>query len=280
MATAAKDRFVRVNGLQLHYLDWGGRNKPVLLLLHGLTGNAHAWDPFVASGHSSLARWRVVALDQRGHGDSDHAKEGYPVTSFASDIWEFSRKLGVERFALIGHSLGARNAMSFSGDHPDCLSHLVLVDFGPEMARQGAVNVRGRTTSRPPGFRSMDDAVAWSRESSPNRTDEQLRQTAEHALRLNYAHRLVWKHDAELAWITGSFGLTEVPHLWQQVARTTCPTLIVRGETSDVLSREVMQRMLQVMPNAKAVEIPGAGHGVPQDQPEAFNKAVWAFLDG
>lgn len=280
MPGSTKDRHVRVNGLSLHYLDWGGRGKPVLLLLHGLTGNAHAWDPFVASGHPSLEKWRPIALDQRGHGDSDHAKDGYPVTAFAGDIWQFARKLGLERFALMGHSLGARNAMSFSGDHADCLSHLVLVDFGPEMARQGAVNVRGRTTTRPPGFRTMDDAVAWFRESNPGRPEEQVRHSAQHALRLNYAHRLVWKQDPELAWITGSFGLTEVPHLWQQVARTTCPTLIVRGEQSDVLSREVTQRMVEAMPRARAVEIPGAGHGVPQDQPEAFNQAVFAFLDG
>jgi pimeloyl-ACP methyl ester carboxylesterase len=273
-----KDRYLRANGLRLHYLDWGGRGRPVLLLLHGLTGNAHAWDAFAASGHPALRRWRLLALDQRGHGDSDHAKD-YRVTSFAQDIHAFAQKLGLERYALLGHSLGARNAMSYAGDHSVSLSKLVLVDFGPEMQRQGARNVQGRTTGRPPGFRSMEDALAWFRETNLSRSPEQLEHTARHALRLNYANRLVWKHDPELSWITGSFGLTEVPHLWQQVAKTTAPTLIVRGEHSDVLGRDVMQRMLQVMPNARAVEIPAAGHGVPQDQPDAFNTAVWGFLE-
>ncbi|MBI4233625.1 MAG: alpha/beta hydrolase [Chloroflexi bacterium] len=272
-----RDRFVRVNGLRLHYLDWGGRGKPVLVLLHGLTGHAHAWDPFVRSGHPSAAQYRILALDQRGHGDSDHAKD-YHVAAFASDIAEFAHKLGLEQFDLLGHSLGARNAMSYAGDGWRSLRHLVLVDFGPEMERQGALNVRSRTTEQPPGFRDLQQAVTFFKGVYPTRSPEQVEQMAGHALRLNYAGRLVWKHDPELRWITGSFGLSEVPHLWQQIARVRCPTLIVRGETSDVLGRGVMGRMLQVMPAARAVEVRGAGHGVPQDQPEEFWQAVEAFL--
>lgn len=276
-APTPKSRFVRVNGLRMHYLDWGGRDRPVLVLVHGLTSNAYTWEPFVRDGYVSTKDYRVIAVDQRGHGDTDHARD-YSIQRFAEDYHAFAEKLGLGQYDLLGHSLGARHAMAYAGDHWQALRHLVLVDFGPEMERTGATQVRGSTTQRPTAFRNLDEAVEFMREANPGRSDEQLRHNAEHALRENYAGRLVWKHDAELAWISGSFGLKEVPYLWEQVGKIRCPTLIVRGADSNILGKGVMARMLEVMPSARAVEIPGAGHGVPQDQPQAFWRAVNEFL--
>lgn len=272
-----KDRYVRANGVRLHYLDWGGGDKPVLVLVHGLTSNAHAWDTFIRSGHAPTDRFRILAVDQRGHGDSDHARD-YSVQRFVEDFHAFADKLDLGTYDLLGHSLGARHAMAYAGDAGEWLNHLVLVDFGPEMERSGATQVKGSTTQRPTSFRTFDEAVEFMRDANPNRPDAVLRENAQHALRENYAGRLVWKHDSELGWISGSFGLKEVPYLWSQIAKANCPTLIVRGADSNVLGAGVMARMLEVMPDARAVEIPGAGHGVPQDQPDAFWTAVNTFL--
>lgn len=272
-----RDRYVRANGIRLHYLDWGGGDKPVLLLVHGLTSNAHAWDSFIRSGLAPVDRYRILAVDQRGHGDSDQARD-YSIQRFVEDFRAFAEKLDLGRYDLLGHSLGARHAMAYAGDDWKQLSHLVLVDFGPEMERSGATQVRGSTTQRPTSFRDLDEAVAFMREMNPGRPDDVVRENARYALRENYAGRLVWKHDAELGWISGSFGLKEVPYLWSQIAKVRCPTLIVRGADSNVLGPGVMARMLDVMPNARAVEIPNAGHGVPQDQPEAFWREANVFL--
>ncbi|MFN0145989.1 MAG: alpha/beta fold hydrolase, partial [Dehalococcoidia bacterium] len=119
---------------------------------------------------------------------------------------------------------------------------------------------------------------AFLMDAAPDRSEADLRRTAHHGFRLNFANRYVWKHDPELQWISGAFGVTEVPHLWRQVEKINCPTLVVRGETSNVLDQETVNRMLDVMPNASAVEIPGAGHGVPQDRPKEFWAAVNGFL--
>lgn len=273
-----KDRYVRVNGVRLHYLDWGGDDLPALLLLHGLTGNAHMWDAAVRDGVAPRDRYRILALDQRGHGDSDHA-HSYAVERFAEDLHAFAARLGLGRYDLLGHSLGARNGMAYAGDHWDELRHLVLVDFGPEMERAGATQVRGSITQRPSHFRTFDEAVAYLRDTTEGRSEEGLREMATHAFRLNYAGRFVWKHDSELSWISGSFGLTEVPYLWRQVESIRCPTLIVRGSSSNVLGRAVMQRMVEAIPGARAVEIADAGHGVPREQPVAFWREVTAFLD-
>jgi pimeloyl-ACP methyl ester carboxylesterase len=274
----ARDEHIVIDGLRFHYLDWGGEARRVLLLLHGLTSNVHAWAPFVERGFIAPDEYRILALDQRGHGDTDHSRD-YTIGAFASDIHSFARRLGLEEYNLMGHSMGARNAMAYAGDHWDSLRRLVLVDFGPEMARQGAVEVKTRVTQRPAGFRTIDQAVSFMREMTPDRSEEELRYGAEHALRLNYAGRLVWKHDQELQWISGAFGLTEVPYLWQQLARIQCPTLVVRGETSNVLDREGVERMLAALPAGKAVEIAGASHAVPQDRPVEFWNAVHEFLE-
>ena len=273
--TAPVDRFVEVNGLRLHYLDWGGSSENLLLLLHGISGNCHAWDDFASRVRQDF---HVLSLDQRGHGDSDHAREGYPVTAFGSDIYEFARVLGVKRFDLVGVSLGARNAMPFAADHSDLLKHLVFVDFGPQIERAGAKKVLTGVVQRPLGFRSREEAKDYFVQANPNRSQEDIERSISHSLRLNWADKLVWKHDPELFWITGSAGAREVPLLWDSCARITCPTLIMRGETSNILGPDTMDKMVTVMPNAKSVEIPRAGHSVHVDQPDEFERVVREFL--
>lgn len=278
MHPIARSEYVNVDGLRLHYLDWGGSAERVLVLVHGLTSNAHAWTPFIEQGYISREKYRILCLDQRGHGDSDHARD-YSLHRFASDLHAFAATLGLDGYDLAGHSLGARHSMAYAGDHWRSLRKLVLIDFGPEMARSGAVEVKARTTERPAGFSSIEKAIAFMKEMTPDRTEAELLHNARHALRLNYARRLVWKHDPELQWISGAFGVTEVPILWAQVAKIQCPTLVVRGELSNVLDRETVDRMLSVMPAGSAVEIPGASHAVPQDRPKEFWEAVNRFLD-
>ena len=276
MVAAPADCFVEVNGLRLHYLDWGGPSDHVLLLLHGITGNCHAWDDFAA--HVS-GDFRVLALDQRGHGASEHAPEGYPVTAFASDIVEFQRVLGFGPFDLVGASLGGRNAMPYAAEHSASLRHLVLVDAGPELEPAGARTVMsGIGAERPLAFRSRDEAGEYFRLRNPNTSPRQVERSIDYGLRLNWAKKLVWRHDPELLWITGSAGAREIPLLWESCGRISCPTLILRGEDSDVLGPTIMERMLAVMPSATAVEVPGAGHSILIDQPDRFERAVRAFL--
>ena len=271
----AEDKFVSVNGLNLHYLDWGGASEKPFILLHGLTSNAHSWNFFA---RSMCQDFHVYALDMRGHGDSEHARDGYWMTLFASDVYEFVKTLGIEHFDLCGLSLGARVGMAYAGEHPETINRLVLVDFGPEMAREGAKRVMSNTATPPAGFRSKEEAIEYMKQANPRARPEYVDNQSEHSLRLNWAGKLVYKHDKELFWITGSAGKKEVPYLWEQLPKITCSTLVMRGMESDVLSTEVAQRMLDLLPNGHFVEIPDSGHPVPTDNPEAFEKAVRDFL--
>jgi len=117
------------NGVRLHYLEWGTPDKPWMLLLHGLRGHARSWDDF--SGPMA-SHYRVIALDQRGRGDSDWAKDGdYTTEAYAEDLASFCESLGMSSISLVGHSMGARNAMAYTARSPDMVAKLVIVDAPP-----------------------------------------------------------------------------------------------------------------------------------------------------
>src|SRR5688500_2775063 len=120
------ERDIQANGLRLHYLDWGGAGPPIVLL-HGLRDQAHEWDP-IAPALTPLGR--VLALDQRGHGESEAPATGYAPENFAADLAAFCAALALDRPVVIGHSLGGRVAYHFAAAWPERLRALVLVDIG------------------------------------------------------------------------------------------------------------------------------------------------------
>ncbi|MBI1886723.1 MAG: alpha/beta hydrolase [Chloroflexi bacterium] len=120
------DLLVELGGLSFHYRHWGGRGRPVVLL-HGLASTSHIWDltaPLLAR------RFRVVALDQRGHGESAKPDHGYDFDTVTGDLRAFVAALEFERPVLVGHSWGASVALRYAAGHPDGVPGLVLVDGG------------------------------------------------------------------------------------------------------------------------------------------------------
>ncbi len=120
------DRTVTLRGLGFHYRDWGGPGQPILLL-HGLASNARWWD--LTAPHLT-SRFRVLALDQRGHGLSNKPDDGYDFQSITGDLEAFIQALGLERPGLVGHSWGANVALQLAADQPGAVSWLALVDGG------------------------------------------------------------------------------------------------------------------------------------------------------
>ena len=128
--TQPTDHFVEVNGLNYHYVDWGGSSNRVLLFAHGQGGNSRNWDHIARELRDEF---RVIAVDQRGHGDTDHTREGYSVKLFAEDLAEFAEIVGIAPYDYCGASLGARNGIPYAGDHSEHLKHFVCLDYGPEI---------------------------------------------------------------------------------------------------------------------------------------------------
>jgi pimeloyl-ACP methyl ester carboxylesterase len=269
------ERTVRVNGVTLHYLDWGATEAPPVVLLHGITGHARVWDHLASRlvpGH------RVLALDQRGHGDSDPAPgDDYRVGTMADDVAAFAASLRLDRFALVGHSMGGRIAIQYAADHGARLDRLVIIDIGPEIDLSGLMRVRDMMAQAPERIESEEWAVEYIRRGNPRQDLDMLRQRVRHGLKRLPDGELTWKYAKGLRDMMRA-GRRDAVDLWEPLPRIACPTLVVRGAESDILSADVAKKMTERLPAGRLVEIEGAGHTVPADRPEEFVRQIQAFL--
>jgi esterase len=270
------DRTVVLHGQRFHYTDWGSPAAPAVVMLHGITGHARTWDD---EARLLAERFHVLALDQRGHGDSDPAPDGdYSDGALLGDLEAFAGALGLDRFSIVALSLGGRVAINYAGHHPDRVARLVVVDIGPEIAPGGRARVGTLMAAAPERFETTDDVVAYLRTNAPRYTEAMLRHRAQHAVRPLPAGGFTWKYDRALRDGIRQ-GRVRVPaDLWPQWRALACPTLLVRGADSDILSDETAKRMVDEQPHARLVVVPGAGHTVPGDQPAAFQSLLRDFL--
>ncbi len=139
--TLYRSRNIVLRQLRFHFLDWGAPDAPAVVLLHGGHQSAHSWD--LVSLHLAQ-RFRVLALDQRGHGDSEWARDvSYTNHEMSLDAEAFIAALGLERPILMGHSMGGRNSMLLVRRSPSLLRALVIVDVGPEVSDRGRAVIAG-----------------------------------------------------------------------------------------------------------------------------------------
>jgi pimeloyl-ACP methyl ester carboxylesterase len=270
------DRTIVLHGQRFHYTDWGPPAAPPVIALHGITGHARTWDD---EARLLARRLRVLALDQRGHGDSDPAPDGdYADDALLGDLFAFVEALGLRRFSLLALSLGGRVAINFAGRHPDRVERLVVVDIGPEIAPAGRARVGALMAGAPERFESVEDVVAHMRANSPRYTDAMLRHRARHAVRPLPDGGFTWKYDRALRDAIRQGRMRAPADLWPQWRAITCPTLLVRGAESDVLSEDTAKRMIDALSAARLAVVPGAGHTVPGDQPAAFQSLLREFL--
>lgn len=270
-----RDAFVTARGLRFHYLEWGAPAAPPLVCLHGVTQTAHSWDEVAAA---LAADWHVVCLDQRGHGDSDWAPDGdYSRETQAADIAAVTAALGLDRFLLAGMSMGGINAITLAARHPGRVRGLVIVDVSPDIERQGVENIR-QFVEAPDELDSFEAFVERAHRFNPRRSLENIRSRLAHNLRQLPDGRWTWKYDRRLRTAGHGFDPALLAGLWDDVRGLRCPTLIVRGAESDILSAEGARRLQAAIPGSELAVIPGAGHSVMGDNPEAFVAAVRPFL--
>lgn len=268
-------RDVTANGLRLNYLDWGGSARRTMVLLHGGALTAHTWDLVCLA---SRDEWRCVAPDLRGHGDSAWSHDGqYALADYTSDLAALADGAGLDRFVLVGMSLGGLVSMLYAAEHPRRVAALVLVDVGPEMSGPGAARLRNFTDA-PAELESIEAFVERAIRFNPRRRPELLRRSLLHNLRPTHDGKWTWKYDPRRSANIGSDPGRRPGVLWAAVARVTCPTLVVRGSESDLFLDADARRLLDALPRATYVCIEGAGHTVQGDQPAALALAVREFL--
>ncbi|MGZ6931307.1 MAG: alpha/beta fold hydrolase, partial [Acidimicrobiia bacterium] len=169
---------VEVRGLRFHFVDWGRPDLPPVLFLHGFSGHCRTWDHAAASLGDVF---RVVALDQRGHGDSDWAGL-YGSRPMVDDVAAFADAVGLARFSLVGASMGGVNAYCFAAEHPERVERLAVVDIGPEVDRRGIERIVQNARSEDV-FADAAGAYAKARAENPLADEPMLRNRVERNLR-------------------------------------------------------------------------------------------------
>jgi pimeloyl-ACP methyl ester carboxylesterase len=274
------------DGLRLHALEWSNEGT-LLLLLHGFGNSCRVWDD---SAPELAPHYRVIALDQRGHGDSPRDPElRYEPASMARDVEAVLVALGAKRVVLVGHSMGGRVSMEFAGLHPEMLAGLVLVDIGPESDPRGIVRISLETQEQTWTFDSLADYRRVLSRQYPETAPDVLARMAEHWTRELPDGRFELKLDPQFSLRRAAQSTAEraeaekrdAQRVWEFLRKLPCPALVVRGAASDILSPEIADRMVDdVIPNASLAVIPRAAHSVMLDNPAGFRRELSRFALG
>jgi pimeloyl-ACP methyl ester carboxylesterase len=270
------DGYAKVNGLRLHYLDWGNPHLPPVLLLHGVRLQAHTWD---MAALQLREHYHLIAVDQRGHGDSEWTSDAdFQRDTFdlmLEDTRQLATHLGWSKFILVGMSMGGITAMRYASMYPDTLSALCIVDIAPETMHSGVLSMEGfkietETLSR------FEDFLDRAHKFMPHRPIAQLRYSLMHSLKQLPDGRWTWKQDHRPGAVKR---LTPLADLWSDLPKIAAPTLLMRGAQSNVLAPEIAERAAKTFANGRLVTIDPATHNVHSDNPNAFARELHRFVE-
>jgi pimeloyl-ACP methyl ester carboxylesterase len=269
---SARHRTFDVGKVTLHALEWGEIGRPGVCLLHGGSAHAHWFDRVTGA---FVDRFHVVALDQRGHGESGWpAPPAYATEDFVGDLLGVFDALGWERAILAGHSMGGHNSMALSAWHPERVRALAVLDSRPAIPpeRLSSLRARGQQKTRNP-YPSREAAAAAFR-LVPRET------VADPALLHHLGEVGVTERDG--AWFyrfdPDANRLRGPADCWPLLSRITAPTLYVRAELSPNLPPDHVARIRELIPHATIVEVPGSYHHVTLDAPDVVVAALDRFL--
>jgi len=268
---------VSVGQLRFRYLDWGTKGLRPILFLHGGALTAHTWDLCCLALRDEF---HCVALDQRGHGDTDWAPDAdYSIGAQREDIRGFADRLGFDRFVLVGQSMGAINGLAFAVTHPERLSALVMIDAGPEVRRRGSSRIREFVNggAKP---ETLEEIIERALAFNPRRDRQILRRSLMHNLRRQPDGSWSWKYDRRrFQRLDHDTHLAERRRLADDLANVTCPALVVRGAESDVFHQDDAERLAKNFPDGRQVAVAQAGHTVQGDNPKDLVAALREFLN-
>lgn len=271
-------RDLTVGGLRLHYLDWGEPAPGALpvVLLHGGGLNAHTWDLICLMLRD---RYHCIALDQRGHGDSEWSSSlEYSHQTQADDIEGLLDTLALRSPLLIGMSMGGLNSIEVAARRSAKLSGLVLVDVGPRLRRQGTERIRA-FVSEDAILPSVEDFVERALRFNPRRDRGILRTSLLHNLRQLPDGNWTWKYDRRHIGASPPAAYERrMRDLSARLRQIKCPTLVMRGARSDVFGDDDARALVGALENARAVTVPNAGHTIQGDNPAGFLAALEPFL--
>ena len=270
MAAYENCYWLSADGLKLHYRFYpGDEGLPPVLCLPGLTRNARDYDALAAR---LSGRRQVIAIDFRGRGKSDYAKDPmtYVPATYVADVQALLAERGITRFVAVGTSLGGIVTMLLAQAGAGIAAAL-LNDVGPEIEATGISRIRGyvgKGSSCPTWMhaaRTLQDANA---DVYPDWKIEDWLAMAKRVYRLTSSGRIVLDYDLKIAEPFKTPGNESGPDMWAALSSLRAvPVLIVRGGRSDVLSQPVAERMLAALDQGELVTLPGVGHAPTLSEP-------------
>ncbi|MCH9669297.1 MAG: alpha/beta hydrolase [Actinomycetia bacterium] len=251
-------------------------SRPAVLMLHGGGQNRFSWKK---TGQILASQGlHVVALDSRGHGDSDRAPDArYTVEALCADTLEVIEQIG-RPVVLIGASMGGLTGILAAREAgPDSVRRLILVDVVPRYEKDGSARIRDFMFSHVHGFDSIEDAAEAVAAYLPHRA----RPRSPEGLKKNLRHRhgrWYWHWDPAFLTKPEEDPFVRVDLLEQAAMELSIPILLIRGQLSDVVSEEAVQDFLAKVPSAEFAELSGAGHTAAGDDNDAFSDVVVQFV--
>ena len=285
MSTEPRDGYFRNDGITLHYEEWGDPTHESLILVHGNRDQCRSWDGFVAAlFDQGSPSFHVIALDLRGHGDSDWSlpERGYQHEDFIHDLAGMVRHTGKDSVTLIGHSLGGSISMLFAGSLPTKVSRLVLIEATGPYARSDdevpdllARWVEGESSQTENSlYPGPDDAAEAIQKRFPLIPDEARAHMVRHGTKAT-DQGYVWKYDPRVRFHSYSNFTEGQIHAF--IKRILCPTLLIFGTEAGFTKSPRFSRV-GLFKNGKVVEISGGGHHVPHERPTELAEVVFPLL--
>lgn len=264
------------NGMMIRGDAWGDPGGRVVILQHGGGQTRHAWRG--AGETLGAAGYYAVAVDARGHGDSDWSTAGdYESDVMVEDLVRVSEQLGSDEPILVGASMGGSTSLLALGEKHLAGAALVLVDIAPRVEPEGTKKIREFMDQKPDGFESLDEVAAAIANYQPHRKRPRNLDGLAKNVRLGSNGRYYWHWDPERRnrrWDMSAYR----QRLEDAADNLDLPILLVRGAMSDVLSEEGAQAFLTQNPHAEYVNVTDAAHMVAGDRNDIFSGAVVDFL--
>jgi pimeloyl-ACP methyl ester carboxylesterase len=264
------------NGQRFHLLEWGDAADPLILMFHGANQSGHSWD-MVSLNLSS--RFHVIAVDQRGHGDSEWPRDGdMSLSAMAEDAAAILDILSPsEPPVIMAHSMGGMVALSLMAQE-GLAQKLVIVDVGPETNREGGERIQ-RFVRAAREWDSVEDYLERVSAYDTFRTREHIAKTMKYNIMQRADGKLVSKNFPRLPPAEGEAPPARFSRAtYEDVATIECPVLITRGAKSDVLTPEAAERFAAALPAGQLVTIQDCGHNVHSQNTPGFLAAVRPFL--
>lgn len=262
-------RHTVLRGMRFHFTEWGEPGRPQVLLLHGGNQSSHSWD--LVSLHLA-DRYHVVALDQRGHGDSEWNRElDYTIDAMVADALGFVATVGLDRPIIVGHSMGGRVTLTSALRAPEAARALVIVDMGPEISPEGAKTIQNfviKNTEFDDLELFLDNVVRYD----PFRSREHIGRTIKYNMLRRVDGKYVSKVDHR------RLPIRNVDLTLEDMRALALPVLVIRGAESNILPAEAADRMVDALPQGELRTVERTGHNVHSGNTPGFLEAITPFL--